>query len=79
MRCVSNCPNGSFSFTNGTCLTSCPPNFFGDPFLRKCDSTCTSNYFSDPTIRMCVPVCPYGYFGDITGGYKCVTTCTILT
>lgn len=79
MRCVSICPNGSYSYSNGTCLTKCPSSLYGDPFINKCDSSCTNNYFTDPTTQMCVPVCPYGYFGDITGGRNCVKTCTIAT
>lgn len=71
MKCVSTCPNGTYSYTNGTCLSKCPSLLFGDPFLHKCDSSCTNNYFSDPTTRMCVPVCPYGYFGDISNGRTC--------
>ena len=79
MKCVQNCPNGTFAYSNGTCLTKCPTNSYGDPFLNKCDSTCTGNYFTDPTTQMCVPVCPYGYFGDKTAGYHCYQTCSVAT
>lgn len=79
MRCVQNCPNGTFSFTNGTCLSSCPSGSFGDPLLNKCDSSCSGGLFSDPPTGMCVPVCSYGYFGDITGGRRCLRTCSVTT
>lgn len=78
MKCVSYCPNGTFSYSNGTCLTKCPAGTYGNPFLNKCDSGCTNSYFADPTTNMCVPICPYGYFGD-TNGMICRTTCSVAT
>jgi hypothetical protein len=79
MKCVSYCPNGTYSYSNGTCLSKCPSGTFGNPFINKCDSACTNSYFADSTTNMCVPVCPYGYFGDITGSMICRTTCSIAT
>lgn len=80
MKCVQNCPNGTYSFlTNRTCISRCPDGLFGDPFLKKCASGCTNNYFSDSTTNMCVPVCPYGYFGDISASRVCAVTCSVAT
>ena len=79
MKCVSSCPNGTYSYLpNATCLSKCPFGLFGDPFLKKCASGCTSNYFSDSTTNMCVPVCPYGYFGDVTASRVCSLVCSVL-
>ena len=77
--CVATCPAGSYSYTNGTCLFGCPTGFYADGNLHICNTTCAGGRFRDPTSNYCVVQCPPGYFGDITGGYICVTTCSVTT
>lgn len=80
MTCVTECPTGSYAYSNGTCLNSCPASTFADPNSPpKCQATCSGGLFSDPTTRTCVSKCPHGYFGDITNGYTCQQTCTVNT
>ena len=79
MACVATCPSGSYSFSNGSCVSKCSGSLYADPFTRNCSTSCSNSYFSDPSSSTCVSLCPPGYFGDITGGYKCTQTCSVAT
>lgn len=81
-KCVSSCPDSSYSYNN-LCVETCPPQYPAiDASSRKCLSTCPQDkfvYLVD-NVYVCVDSCPPGY--NYIHGQQCVQTCppyTVIT
>lgn len=61
MRCVAQCPPGSYA-DNSTwrCVARCPSNpaLYGDVNSRVCVINCPNNFYGDDSSRTCVLTCP---------------------
>lgn len=61
MRCLLNCPPGTFA-DNSTwrCVNQCPENpaLYGDTTTQVCVINCPNNLYGDDSSRVCVNKCP---------------------
>jgi proprotein convertase subtilisin/kexin type 5 len=67
MRCVTQCPSGSYGNNqNWTCIGNCPAEVFGYKLdlANLCVEECPPPYFAFVSTRNCVTNCGAGLFGD---------------
>lgn len=65
-----------FNPLNGSCVPSCPTNYFAEMSTLTCVLECsaTPRYFGYKINNTCLEVCPVNYYGDNSTGL-CVEAC----